>query len=72
MNWAMSALKEFLGHCDRTIKYRIACKTLKTNHPLTKEKIDEKMAGKRSYREKFMEYLKLIPVKLVARREVQI
>ena len=69
---AMSALKEFLGHCDRTIKYRIPCKTLKTKHPLTKEKIDEKMAGKRSYREKFMEYLKLIPVKLVARREVQI
>jgi hypothetical protein len=69
---AMSALKEFLGHCDRTVKYRIPCKA-KKKHPLTKEVIQEKMVGKIiGYREKFIEYLTRIPVKMVARREVQI
>ena len=30
---AIAELKEFLHQCDRTVKYRIACKTRKTKDP---------------------------------------
>tara|TARA_B100000674_G_scaffold119332_1_gene90650 strand:+ start:5419 stop:7005 length:1587 start_codon:yes stop_codon:yes gene_type:complete len=69
---AIAELKEFLHQCDRTVKYRIACKTRKKKDPLSGKPIVEKMTGGDiGYREKFMKYLKAIPVKLLARREVQ-
>lgn len=70
---AMRQLKQFMYQCDRTVKYRIPCKSRKAKNPLTGEKVLEKMTGKDiGYRDKFIEYLEKIPVKLVARREVQI
>ena len=77
---AMEELKAFLKQCDRTVKYRIPCKTLRKKDPISKEAITEKMTSgkmggineKIGYRERFMTYLKGIPVKVVAREEERI
>ncbi len=70
---AMRNLRFFLYQCERTTKYELICKTLKKTHPTTGIDILEKMTGKNvGYVESFRNYLQSIPVKLVARKEVQI
>lgn len=69
---AMVQFKEFLHQCDRTVKYWIPCKSMKKKDPITGKPITEKMTSSDGYREKFMLYLKNIPTRMVARREVQI
>lgn len=75
---AMTRFKQFLYQCERTVKYWIPCKSTKRKDPITGKPITDKMtfgtidSETSGYREQFMKFLKNIPTKMVARREVQI